>query len=139
MEMQTLQTRTQNAEEIHTAYRVEEIDIEELRQRVPEVDRVLAALDLEPDPLEVRYGRPLPVQLIRRYAMLAAWRAETERLDDGSWYAEIRGFPGVWAQGNSEREALKELESVVRDWVLLKVVDQDNDLPIIDEIDLNAL
>lgn len=89
--------------------------------------------------LEVHYGRPLPIQLIGRYAMLVAWRAETERLDDGSWYADSRNFPGVWAQGASEKEALKELESVVRDWALLKIANQDKDLPIIGQIDLNVL
>lgn len=134
-----MQTRTQNAEDIHTAFRVEEIDIEELRQKVPEVDRVLAAMDLEPDPLEVRYGRPLPVQLIARYAKLAALRADTERLESGAWYAEIRGFSGVWAEGASEEEAVKELESVVRDWTLLKIMDEDRDLPVVDLIDLNVL
>lgn len=134
-----MQTRTQNAEDIHTASRVEEIDIEELKQRVPEVDRVLAALDLPSDPLEVRYGRPLPVQLITRYAKLAALRADTERLESGDWYAEIRGFPGVWADGASEEEAAKKLESVVRDWALLKIMDGDRDLPVVDLIDLNVL
>lgn len=134
-----MQTQTQNAEEINTASRIEEIDIEELRQRVPGVDRVLAALDLEPDPLEIRYERPLPVQLIRRYAKLAVLRAETERFEDGSWYAEIRNFPGVWAQGNSEGEAIEQLEAVVRDWVLLKIQDKDRDLPIVSTIDLNSL
>ncbi len=93
----------------------------------------------EPDPLEVLYGRPLPAQLIRRYAMLAAHRADTERLEDGSWYAEIRNFPGAWAQADSEEGAIKELETVVRDWTLLKIQDKDRDLPVIDEIDLNIL
>lgn len=134
-----VQTQAYNVEEVETAARVEEIDIEELRRRVPGADRILSALAYEPDPLEVHYGRPLPVQLIRRYALLAAQRADTEQLEDGGWYAEIRNFPGVWAQGSSEEEAAKELEAVVRDWVLLKIQDKDRDLPIIDEIDLNAL
>lgn len=132
-------TQTQNVEEIDTAARVEEIDIEELKQRVPNAERILNALNYEPDPLEVRYGRPLPVQLIRRYAMLAARRAETELLEDGSWYADIRNFPGVWAQGDSEEEAVRELEVVVRDWTLLKIQDRDGDLPLVDDIDLNVL
>ena len=133
------QSHTQNTEEISTASRIQEIDAEELRQKVPGAERVLAALNFEPDPLEVRYGRPLPVQLIRRYAKLAALRAETERLDDGSWYAEIRNFPGVWAQGDSEEETLEQIEAVVHDWAFLKIQDEDRDLPIVSTIDLNAL
>lgn len=130
---------TQSIEEVDTALHVEEVDAEELRQRVPGAERILNALNYEPDPLEIRYGRPLPVQLIKRYAALAARRAGVERLDDGSWYTEVRNFPGVWAQGDSEEEAIKELETAVRDWTLIKIQDKDRDLPVIDEIDLNAL
>lgn len=133
------ESRTRNVEEVDTASPIAELNIEELKQQLPEAERVVSALDYEPDPLEVHYGRPLPVQLINRYAMLAAWRAETERLDDGTWYADIRNFPGVWAQGTSEEEVLKEVKSIVRDWTLLKIMDQDKDLPIVDEIDLNVL
>lgn len=112
---------------------------EQVRELFPGVERVLRAARYEPDPLEVYYDRPLPVQLIKRYAMLAALRADTERLGDGSWYAEIRGFPGVWAQGDSESEAIEEIETVVRDWATLKILDKDRDLPVIGMIDLNVL
>lgn len=134
-----VEAQTENVERVDTATRIEEIDTEELKQRIPGAERILRALDYEADPLEIRYGRPLPVQLINRYAMLASWRAEMERLEDGSWYADIRNFPGVWAQGGSAEEVVKELESVVRDWIFLKIEDKDRDLPIIDEIDLNVL
>jgi len=112
---------------------------EQLEQHFPGVERVLRAAHYEPDPIEARYERLLPIQLIRRYALLAAVRADTERLEDGSWYAEVRGFPGVWAQGDSEGEALKEIETVVRDWTILKVLDKDCDLPVVGMIDLNVL
>jgi hypothetical protein len=139
---------TRNAEEVVSptpldGMSVVEIAIpfsaEELKKRVPHFERIISALDYTPDPIETYYGRPLPVQLIRRYAEAATRRAETESLDDGSWYAEIRNFPGVWAQGDSEEEVLKELVTVVRDWALLKIKDKDHDLPVIDEIDLNVL
>lgn len=81
----------------------------------------------------------LPMQIIEMYAMTAARHAETERLEDGSWYAEIPNFPGVWAQGDSEEEAIRGIEAVALDWTLLKIQDKDRDLPIVDEIDLNVL
>lgn len=112
---------------------------EQVEKLFPGMERVLRAASYEPDPIEVYYERPLPVQLIKRYAMLAALRADTERLDDGSWYADIRGFPGVWAQGDSEDEAREEIETVVRDWTVLKILDEDRDLPVIGMIDLNVL
>ncbi len=130
----TIQRQAHNVEEVYMA-----LPAEEIKRRFPEVGRVLRVLEYEADPLEVHYGRPLPVQLIKRYAMLAARRAETERLEDGSWYAEIRNLPGVWAQGDSEEEAVKGLEVVVRDWALLKIQDKDRDLPDIDDINLNVL
>lgn len=81
----------------------------------------------------------LPMQLIEKYARLAARRGQIEQLEDGSWYAEIRDFPGVWAQGDSEEEVLKELRAVVRDWTLLKIEDRDRDLPEVGTLDLNVL
>ncbi len=112
---------------------------EQVERLFPGMERVLRAARYEPDPIEVYYDRPLPMQLIKRYAMLAALRADTERLDDGSWYADIRGFPGVWAQGDSEDEAREEIKTVVRDWTVLKILDEDRDLPVIGMIDLNVL
>ncbi len=81
---------------------------------------------------------PVPEQLIGRYANLAARRAVTEKLVDGTYFAAISGFRGVWSHGNSEEEALRELPSVVRDWTTLKFVEKDGDLPVIDGIDLNV-
>jgi predicted RNase H-like HicB family nuclease len=125
------------------ALNVEDVDtaspMEATKESLVLTDDLLRAMTYEPDPLEIRYGRPLPVQLIKTYAMLAAQRAETERLPDGTWYAEIRNFPGVWAQGDSEEEAIKDVETVVRDWTLLKIQDKDRNLPIIAEINLNVL
>lgn len=128
------QRQALNVAEVETA-----LPLAEVRHLFSDAERIIRALHYEPDPLEVRYGRPLPVQLVNRYAMVAALRADTERLGDGTWYAEIRGLPGVWAQGTSEVEALREIETVVRDWTLLKIQDKDRDLPVIGMIDLNVL
>lgn len=121
-------------------------NVERNVQRIPTTSvaeeaeyRIVFVQQYQSDPLEARYGLTLPSQLIKRYAMLAAQRAEAEQLQDGSWYAEIPGFPGVWAQGKSEAEVVRELETVVRDWALLKIQDKDRDLPIIGLIDLNVL
>ena len=101
----------------------EEVTDERVRQAIREIE-----------------GLPrLPMQLIERYARLAARRGQTEQIEDGSWYAEIPLLPGVWAQADSEDEVLRELEAVVRDWTLLKLEDRDRDLPEIDTINLNVL
>ena len=87
----------------------------------------------------VIWRRPLPMQLIRQYAEAAARRAVTRGLEDGSWFAEIEGFPGVWASEPSQKQVLDVLEEVVYEWVLLKIRDEDRDLPVLESLDLNAL
>ena len=62
---------------------------------------------------KVIFRRPMPIQLIEQYARVAARHATTRQLDDGSWFAEIEGFRGVWASEPSQKQALDVLEGVV--------------------------
>ena len=55
--------------------------------------------------------------------------------DDGSWYCEIPECPGVWSNGMSCDEALDELQSTLRDWVMFGLRMQAQ-LPSIDGITL---
>jgi predicted RNase H-like HicB family nuclease len=79
----------------------------------------------------------LPMQLIEKYADIAVRHANLKRLGAEGWYAEIPGFQGVWANEQSEAETLRVLKEVVIDWTLLKIQHKDDDLPIIEEINLN--
>ncbi len=87
----------------------------------------------------VVWRRPLPMQLIEQYAETATRRATARQLDDGSWLAEVEGFHGVWANEPSQKQALDEMQSVVREWVILKIRDEDRDLPVLEGLDLNDL
>lgn len=87
----------------------------------------------------VTWRRPLPMQLIGQYAETAARRASTRKLEDGTWIAEIEGFRGVWATAPSQKEALDAIEEVVTEWVILKIRDEDRDMPVLESLDLNAL
>ena len=89
--------------------------------------------------LEVVVRRPLPMQLIKRYVAAGVRRTTVRLHPDQGWYAEIADFPGVWAKEASVKEALDVLEEVASEWVLLKLQDQDQDLPVLDGIDLNHL
>jgi predicted RNase H-like HicB family nuclease len=84
-------------------------------------------------------GRELPMQLIAKYVDKAMLRAESKQYPDGDWYAEIPGFPGVWASQSSEAATLEELRETLQEWVLLKIEDRDRDLPVLDLINLNVL
>lgn len=38
-------------------------------------------------------------------------------LGDGTYFGEIRGIKGVWANSNSLEECREELKEVLEDWV----------------------
>ena len=87
----------------------------------------------------VTFRRPMPIQFIQQYAAAAARRGATRELEDGTWFAEIEGFAGVWANEGSQKEALDALEGVVFEWVILKIRDEDRDIPVIESFDLNEI
>jgi predicted RNase H-like HicB family nuclease len=65
-------------------------------------------------------------------------RARYERLsEDGTYYGESPGFPGVWANTANEENCRRELQEVLEDWLLVGLRLR-HPLPIVDGIDLNA-
>ena len=42
-------------------------------------------------------------------------------LKDGSYFGEIPGLKGVWANARNLEDCRKELQEVLEDWLLLKV------------------
>lgn len=69
--------------------------------------------------------------MLLEYCNTAISKAEYQRLEDGSWYAEIPGFPGVWSTGETKDGCRAELREVLEEWILLKVRDRDT-LPTVD-------
>jgi len=63
--------------------------------------------------------------MIIEYCQKAIERAEYKKLADGSWFGEIPGFQGVWANGDSVEKCRNELVTVLEEWLLLKVRDCD--------------
>jgi len=47
--------------------------------------------------------------------------------DDGSYYGEIPGFDGVYANSKTLEECRKQLEEVLEEWLFLRI---SKDLPI---------
>lgn len=89
---------------------------------------------------EIERFPQLPMQVIGKYAEIAAWRhGVPKRLPDGGWFAVIPGFEGVWASESSRELTLEALEEVVLDWTVFKIEHKDKDLPVLEEIDLNVL
>jgi len=80
-----------------------------------------------------------PEQLFNRYVSEAFKRVEPKRLEDGTWFAEIPGFTGIWASGTDLPATLDELRAVLIDWILLKISHRDRDLPHLNGINLNVI
>lgn len=69
--------------------------------------------------------------MIFEYCQKAIEKAEYKKLDDGTWYAEMPGFKGVWANSETVEECRRELISVLEEWIVLKLRDGD----VVPEVD----
>jgi predicted RNase H-like HicB family nuclease len=63
--------------------------------------------------------------MLFEYVQKALERAQYKVLDDGTWFAEIPGFDGVWANAKSVEECRRELLEVLEGWLVLKIRDRD--------------
>ena len=60
--------------------------------------------------------------MLLEYIQAAMARAQYEILeDDGTYYGQIPGFKGVWANADTLEGCREELQSVLEDWILLGV------------------
>lgn len=74
--------------------------------------------------------------MLTSYIQAAMHRATYQILsDDGSFYGEIPGFPGVWANASTLENCREELQSALEDWILIRLADRQF-LPIVDGIEL---
>jgi predicted RNase H-like HicB family nuclease len=74
--------------------------------------------------------------MLFEYIQGALEKAEYKKLDDGTWFAEIPGFEGVWANRKTVEECRKELVEVLEEWLILKLRDGDS-IPTVKDIDIN--
>jgi predicted RNase H-like HicB family nuclease len=70
------------------------------------------------------------VAVILEYMNKALEHSSYKKLDDGSWFAEISDFAGVWANASTVEACRKELLEVLEEWLLLKIRDGDESPPI---------
>lgn len=82
-------------------------------------------------------GCYVPSSILDTY-IARALRLVSHNDDDDGVTMTVEGFPGVWACADTIVETLAELEEVLRDWVNLKLLDDDLDLPVVDGIDLRT-
>lgn len=71
------------------------------------------------------------------YIQAAMHQAKYEILsEDNSFYGEIPGFQGVWANAPTLETCREELQSALEDWLLVRIADRFS-LPVVNNIDLN--
>ncbi len=74
--------------------------------------------------------------MLTDYIRAAMRKARYEILpDDGTFYGEIPGFDGVYANADTLESCREELEEILEEWILLRVF-KHLPLPAIDGIDL---
>lgn len=73
--------------------------------------------------------------ILTDYLRTAMRHAIYEKLEDGTYWGEIPGIEGVWADEKSLEECREELQSVLESWILFSLVN-DFDIPPVDGIEL---
>ena len=73
--------------------------------------------------------------MIIEYCQKAIENAQYKKLDDGTWFAEVPGFKGVWANSETVEGCRNELISVLEEWLILKLRDK-NQVPEVDGLKL---
>lgn len=73
--------------------------------------------------------------MLTSYIQAAMRRATYEKLEDGTYYGEIPGFEGVYANTRSLEGTREQLQEVLEGWLLLSF-DRRLPLPVVDGIDL---
>ena len=64
-------------------------------------------------------------------------RAKYEILEDGTFYGEIPGFQGVFANADNLEDCRQQLQEVLEDWLVLGLR-MGHSLPVVDNISLAA-
>lgn len=98
--------------------------------------------DLLGNTVELQRTKYLPEQIVQRYIAEAIKLANVRKLDDGSFFAEIPDFVGVWASNPDLSCCGAELRDVLFDWLVIKIEQNDRDIPIlpaIPDINLNVI
>ena len=74
--------------------------------------------------------------MLQEYIRSALGNSKYKVLEDGTWFAEIPGFEGVWANSKNVENCRQELIEVLEEWLILKFQDGDQ-VPVVNGIDIN--
>jgi len=75
--------------------------------------------------------------MLFEYIQKALEKAQYKILEDETWFAEIPGFEGVWANAKTVEECRHELMEVLEEWLILKIRDRDP-IPVMEGVDIRV-
>ena len=64
--------------------------------------------------------------MLTKYISQKMARAKYKILEDGVYFGEIPGLPGVWASGKTLEKCRETLREVLEEWLILKLRDRDS-------------
>jgi len=67
-----------------------------------------------------------------KYVKEAMRRAEYERMEDGSCFASIPGFVGLWGSGRNVEDARDDLFTALEGWLLVNAYVSQLSPPVLD-------
>jgi predicted RNase H-like HicB family nuclease len=74
--------------------------------------------------------------MLTKYIEKAMRLAKYELIEDGTYWGDIPGFQGVWGNAPTLEECREELQSVLESWLVLKLWDNDDDIPVLGRLSL---
>ena len=75
--------------------------------------------------------------MLTKYIETAMKKAHYEIIeDDGTFWGEIPGFQGVWGTRETLEACRADLQSVLEEWLVLKICDGDDDIPVLGKLSL---
>ena len=63
--------------------------------------------------------------MLTEYISKAMARARYKILEDGTYFGEVPGLQGVWANASALEDCRRELQEVLEGWLILKIRDND--------------
>lgn len=73
--------------------------------------------------------------MLTAYITAAMSRARYKLIDDGTYFGEVPGLRGVWANAKTLEGCRSELQEVLEDWLVVKLRDGD-EIPRIGRVQL---
>jgi predicted RNase H-like HicB family nuclease len=75
--------------------------------------------------------------ILVKYCEQALQQAKYKTLEDGTWFAEINDFEGVWGNGATVEDCRTDLLEALEEWVILKLQDGEA-LPVVEGVTIKV-